>query len=97
MRAGELINRTVYDRNGERLGRAADLLAYPDSLGRLRITHVLVTPRWRGRLFGYERPGMQGPVVIEWLARALHRGTREVPWNEVRWHRSAEASARRAG
>jgi hypothetical protein len=96
MRAGELINKTVYDRNGERLGRAADLLAYPDSHGRLRVTHVLVTPRWRGRLFGYERHGMQGPVLIKWLARVLHRGTREVPWNEVHWHPTREPPARRA-
>ena len=86
MRAGDLINKVVYDKEGNTIGRVADLLAYPDSHGRLRITHVLVTPRWRGRLFGYERPGISGPWLIEWLARALHHGTRQVPWAQVRWH-----------
>jgi sporulation protein YlmC with PRC-barrel domain len=94
MRAGELINQVVYDRAGERLGRVADLLTYPDAHGRLRVTHVLVTPRWRGRLFGYERPGINGPWLIEWLARALHRGTREVPWQDVVWEKDDLKRAR---
>jgi hypothetical protein len=30
-----------------------------------------------------ERPGIQGPWLLERLAGWLHPGVREVPWNEV--------------
>lgn len=46
---------------------------------------VLVAPRRRGRLLGFERPGYQPPWVLEKLTRVLHRGTREVPWEDVDW------------
>jgi hypothetical protein len=83
MRAGELIDRTAYDAAGRPLGRIADLLTRRAPDGSWYIYAALVTPRRRGRLFGYERPGIQGPWLIERLAGLLHRGTREIPWDEV--------------
>ncbi|KOV82448.1 hypothetical protein [Nocardia sp. NRRL S-836] len=85
MLASDLLGRTVHDRRGRPLGLVADLLAEPDAEGRPRVVRVLVTPRRRGRLLGYERPGLQRPWVIEKLSRLLHRGTREVAWEDVDW------------
>ncbi|MEU0878343.1 PRC-barrel domain containing protein [Lentzea sp. NPDC005914] len=85
MLASDLLGRTVRDRAGRPLGRVADLLTEADESGRHQVVKVLVTPRWRGRLLGFERPGIQRPWVLERLARVLHRGTREVAWEDVDW------------
>ncbi|GAB2813440.1 PRC-barrel domain containing protein [Lentzea nigeriaca] len=85
MLASDLLGRTVRDRAGNPLGRVADLLTEPDEHGRHRVVRVLVTPRWRGRLLGFERPGIQRPWLLERISYLLHRGTREVPWEDVDW------------
>jgi hypothetical protein len=85
MLASDLLGRTVRDRAGRPLGRVADLLAEPDADGRPRLVRVLVAPRWRGRLLGFERPGVQRPWVLERISRVLHRGMREVAWEDVDW------------
>ncbi|GLZ28453.1 hypothetical protein Lesp02_06430 [Lentzea sp. NBRC 105346] len=85
MLASDYLGRTVRDADGQELGRVADLIAQVGEDGTPRMVAVLVTPRWRGRLLGYERPGVQGPWVFDKLAGWLHRGTREIPWDEVRW------------
>jgi hypothetical protein len=85
MLASDLVGRTVHDRAGNPLGRVADLLTEADDSGRQRVVRVLVTPRWRGRLLGFERPGIQRPWLLERLARVLHRGTHEVEWEDVDW------------
>ncbi|MFI9006006.1 PRC-barrel domain-containing protein [Actinosynnema sp. NPDC053489] len=84
MRASDLIGRTAHDLDGRPLGRVADLITRRDDQGRFRVVAVLVTPRHRGRLLGFERPGVQPPLVLAWLSHLLHRGTREVPWDRVR-------------
>jgi hypothetical protein len=85
MLASDLLGRTVRDRAGHPLGRVADLLTEPGEDGRQRIVRVLVVPRRRGRLLGFERPGIQRPWLLERLSRVLHRGTREVAWEDVDW------------
>ncbi|MFD4191602.1 MULTISPECIES: PRC-barrel domain-containing protein [Amycolatopsis] len=87
VRASDLLGRRVYDARGRPLGKVTDLITRPDELGRERTVAVLVTPRRRGRLLGYERTSQRGPMLLAWLAKVLHRGTREVPWAEVRWER----------
>lgn len=84
MKASDLLGRHAYSSTGQDLGVVADIITRPDSGGRPAIVAVLVTPGHRGRLLGYERPGIQGPWLIERLAGWLHRGTREIPWPEVR-------------
>lgn len=84
MRASDLIGRTAYDLAGRPHGRIADLLARRAPGGGYEIYAVLVTPRRRGRLFGYERPGIQAPWLIERLAALLHRGAHELPWEELK-------------
>jgi sporulation protein YlmC with PRC-barrel domain len=83
MRASELLGRTVYDAKGTVLGRIADLVAEETGGGAPRVVAALVTRGRRGRLFGYERPGINGPWLIERFARLLHRGAREIPWGDV--------------
>ncbi|MFD4668480.1 PRC-barrel domain containing protein [Lentzea sp. NPDC058450] len=83
MLAIDLLGRTIRDRDGRVLGRVADLLTETDEAGRQRVVRVLVAPRWRGRLLGFERPGFQPPWVLEKLVRWLHHGTREVEWDDV--------------
>ncbi|WNV83019.1 PRC-barrel domain-containing protein [Umezawaea sp. Da 62-37] len=81
MLASDFLGRTAYDADGIELGRVADLIAGPDG----RVRAVLVAPPRRGRMLGYERPSVRLPWAFEWLARLLHRGTREVEWSTVRW------------
>jgi len=84
MKASDLLGQRVFDAAGNELGQIADLLTRTRSDGQLRVYAVLVTPGHRGRLFGYEREGIQGPWLIEQFSRWLHRGTHEVAWSEVR-------------
>jgi sporulation protein YlmC with PRC-barrel domain len=87
MRASELLGRCVYDVSGRELGKVTDLITREDALGRETTVAVLVTPGRRGRLLGYERTSQRGPWLLRQVAAILHRGTREVPWAEVRWSR----------
>lgn len=84
MLASDLLGRTVYDASGHPIGHIADLFTSPGPAGRTELRGVLLTPRRRGRLFGYERPGIQGPWILKRITGRLHRGTREIPWHEVR-------------
>jgi hypothetical protein len=84
MRASDLLGRIAYDRDGQPLGRIADLLTRPGADGVHQLHSVLIAPRHRGRLFGYEREGVQRPWVIDRIARLLHRGSHEVPWTDLR-------------
>jgi sporulation protein YlmC with PRC-barrel domain len=83
MRAHDLIGQTAYDADGKVLGKVADLIVSQPAGPYPTIDAVLITPRHRGRLLGYERTGMEGPWLIEQVAALLHRGTRSVPWSDV--------------
>jgi sporulation protein YlmC with PRC-barrel domain len=80
-----LIRQPAYDLTGGYLGRVADVVVDTDASGRYRITEVVVTPPPWGRLLGYERDEVDGPWLLEVLARGLlRRGTRRLPWSAVR-------------
>jgi hypothetical protein len=80
----ELIGSTVRDLDGRPLGRVADMITEPDEAGRPKVVEVIVSPRRTGRLLGYERPGVDQPWLIEVVARRLYRGSRRLPWSQVR-------------
>lgn len=81
----QLIRQPAYDLAGRYLGQVADVVVDTDATGRYRITEVVVTPRPWGRLLGYERDEVDGPWLLEVLARGLlRRGTRRLPWSAVR-------------
>jgi sporulation protein YlmC with PRC-barrel domain len=92
MLASDLLGCTVHDLDGRRLGRVTDLIARQDDDGHTRVTGVLVSRRLRARLFGYERPGLQNPWILEKLVRLLHGHTAEVPLEKIRWPPGATAS-----
>lgn len=83
MRASDIIRQPAYDRDGQYLGTVVDLVAEPRPSGALTVVAVVVSPRWHGRLLGYERREVHGPWLLEQLARLIRRGTRTVPWHEV--------------
>jgi hypothetical protein len=85
MLASDLLGRTARDLEGRRLGRITDLIARQDENGHFHIAAVLVSRRVRARLFGYERPGLQRPWILDRLVRVIHRGTREVPIEQIQW------------
>ncbi|MFI7026735.1 PRC-barrel domain-containing protein [Micromonospora sp. NPDC049900] len=87
MRAGELLGRTVYDERGRRLGRVVDLVVRGGPAGPLRLTDLVVTRHWygrvSGRLIGPERHP-SGPWAIRAVARLLGRSTVQVSLRRVR-------------
>ncbi len=84
MRAGDLIGQTAYRPDGTALGRIADLVVKPDGPHRRpRVVAAVVTPRHRGRMFGFDRSEVRGPALLRAIARFLHRGTTVVPWAEL--------------
>ncbi|MFG2062801.1 PRC-barrel domain-containing protein [Micromonospora sp. NPDC048871] len=88
MRAGELLGRTAYDEQGRRLGRVVDLVVRGTPGGPLRLTDLVVTRHWygrlSGRLIGPERHP-SGPWAIRALARLLNRSTVQVPVHRLRF------------
>jgi hypothetical protein len=85
MLASDLLGRTAHDHDGEPLGRITDLITRPDEAGNVHVTAVLVSRHRRARLLGYERPGLQHPWILEKVVHLLHRGTREIPVEDIRW------------
>lgn len=96
MRASELLQRNVVDRDGTALGRVRDLHAVQD--GPLRASgergfrvHGIVVGRFAvGTRLGYvSRPGVdaqqetKGPLPLRALFRWLHRNARYIPWQRV--------------
>ncbi|WFE43717.1 PRC-barrel domain-containing protein [Verrucosispora sp. WMMD1129] len=87
MRAGELLGRTAYDHQGRRLGRVVDLVLRGPADGPLRLTDLVVTRHWYGRLSGRligPQRHPSGPWAIRALARLLGRSTWQVPMDRVR-------------
>ena len=84
LRAGSLLKRRVHDRSGAYVGRVADLETARDADGRERVVALIVTPGPWGRLLGYDREHVDGPWLLEWLAKlVLRRQVRRVPWAEA--------------
>ena len=84
MRASDILGSTVYAGDGRPIGTISELICRPDADGIPRLVEVQVSPGRRHRLLGYERPGIQGPWLLEKLASWLHRGSHVIPWAEVR-------------
>ena len=89
MRASDLIGRVAYDRDGNPIGNITELLMRPSARGSegYVVYAAMITPGHTGRLLGYSRPGIQGPWLIERIAKWLNGGTREVPWADIRLDR----------
>ena len=78
------------DGRRRRLGHVIDVrlkTAGPEqAIQMLPFDALIVSRRRTGSLFGYERRREQGPAVLAWFFRWLHRDARLVPWSQVeRW------------
>jgi len=90
MTLNDLIGCDVLTDDGTRLGHVIDVrvkTAGPNEpVQVLPFDALLVSRRGTGSLFGYERRREQGPAVLAWFFRAVHKNSRLVPWSGVaRW------------
>ena len=87
MTLNDFLGCEVLTDDGTNLGRVIDVrvkTAGPDEpVQVLPFDALLVSRRSTGSLFGYERRREQGPAVLAWFFRAIHRDARLVPWSGV--------------
>jgi sporulation protein YlmC with PRC-barrel domain len=92
MRASDLIDATVVDGNGARLGTVSDVRLRRSGPPRgawgpaLRIVGLVVSDRRLGGFLGYDRGGVRGPWLVAKAVRWLHRDAVLVPWDDVVSH-----------
>jgi sporulation protein YlmC with PRC-barrel domain len=88
MKASDLIGRPVLDSTGRKVGVVSDLRCIQDgplrgSMAAPRVHQVLVSGRRTGSMLGYDRRDQQGPWLIRWIVRRLHRKLLILPWESV--------------
>jgi hypothetical protein len=87
MTLNDLIGCDVVTGDGTMLGRVIDVrvrTAGPtEPVQVLPFEAILVSRRGTGALFGYERRREQGPALLAWFFRTLHKDARMVPWAGV--------------
>jgi sporulation protein YlmC with PRC-barrel domain len=100
-RLNDLLGAAATGPDGERLGRVLDVRLEPDRTpeGPLRVVALIVGKGRPGTLLGYDRTEEQGPWLVNWVVRRLHRHTGQIPlqdadvdWDgyQVRLHRSPD-------
>jgi sporulation protein YlmC with PRC-barrel domain len=88
MLLSEMLNRPVRSPRGEEIGRVVDVRFRRAARsgryeGNLELIALIVSPRSRLSLLGYERGSVKGPAVIAAFVRWLHRDSFIVPWECV--------------
>jgi sporulation protein YlmC with PRC-barrel domain len=87
MTLNDLLGCDVLTDDGTKLGHVIDIRL--KTAGRDQPVQVLpfdaliVSRRRTGSLFGYERRREQGPALLAYFFRKIHRDTRLVPWSGV--------------
>ena len=82
MRASDILGRVAYDDDGAELGRIADLIVTGPPDDYPAITDVVITRR-HSRLFGYERGEINGPWIIQKLARWIQGPALQLPYRDI--------------
>lgn len=85
---GDLLDLPVLGPDGDHLGFVIDARFVLDgapgpSLAAARLHGLLVSPRTRTSMLGYERTGVRAPALIGAVLGWVHRGTFLVRWTEV--------------
>jgi PRC-barrel domain len=88
-RLHDLLGLPVVAPDGRRLGYVNDVRLSPGPAVRglhaeLVVDGLVVADRHAGSLLGYDRRAEQGPWLVRWAVRALHRKARYVPWRAIR-------------
>ena len=84
----DVLGMDVFARDGRRLGHVNDLRLAPTSavegtMARLVVDGLVVDGRHAGSMLGYDRRAEQGPRLVRWAVRGLHRHAGYVPWSAV--------------
>lgn len=84
----DLLDRPVHGPDGARVGYVIDVRFALDGppgqlLAGARLHGLLVSPRTRTPLLGYERTAVRSPWPIAQILRRRHRGTFMVRWEDV--------------
>jgi sporulation protein YlmC with PRC-barrel domain len=86
MRASELLESRVYDRNGDEVGQVHDIRMVRDAPVQgvfgagYRVHGLVVGPAGIGVRLGFERSNMHGPWAFKALFRWMHQNARLVEW-----------------
>jgi hypothetical protein len=85
----EILGMDVVAADGRRIGHVNDLRLAPTgavegAMARLVVDGLVVAGRHAGSMLGYDRRAEQGPRLIRWAVRGLHRHGGYAPWAGVR-------------
>ena len=88
MLLSELLDSTVLDKDGVRLGTVVDVRFRRAARrgrheGDLELIALIVSPHTHMSMYGYERGRMEGPAAIARGIGWLHRRSRIIPWECV--------------
>lgn len=84
----DLLHSTVFDADGQDLGRVIDARFVIDGAPGLlraeaRLAGLIVSPHSGSSFLGYERTGTNRPWPIAELLRRRHRGSFLVQWHDI--------------
>jgi hypothetical protein len=85
----EILGMDVYAAGGRRLGHVNDLRLAPTravegTMARLIVDGLIIDGRHAGSMLGYDRRAEQGPRLLRWAVRGMHRHAGYAPWTAVR-------------
>jgi sporulation protein YlmC with PRC-barrel domain len=88
-RLSRLLGATVTGSDGRLIGHVNDVRLAPRASVRgiraeLVVEGLVISDRHAGSMLGYDRRSDQGPRVIRFVVRRLHRNARYLPWRAVR-------------
>jgi len=84
----DILGMDVFAADGRRLGHVNDLrlaptLAVEGTMARLIVDGLIVDGRHSGSMLGYDRRAEQGPRLVRWAVRGMHRHAGYAPWTAV--------------
>lgn len=85
----DLLGMRIVGPDGRRLGLLNDVRLAPTgavagAFPRMVVDGLVVDGRHAGSLLGYDRRAEQGPWLVRWAVRRLHRDAGYLPWSAVR-------------
>jgi sporulation protein YlmC with PRC-barrel domain len=88
-RMSHLLGATVTGSDGAVIGHVNDVRLAPGASIRgiraeLLVEGLVISDRHAGSMLGYDRRSDQGPRVIRFFVRRIHRHARYLPWHAVR-------------
>jgi hypothetical protein len=84
----EILGMDVFAADGRRLGHVNDLRLAPTRavegiIARLVVDGLIIDGRHAGSMLGYDRRAEQGPRLVRWTVRGMHRHAGYAPWTAV--------------